>query len=595
MTDNRYFLVAAGVFLLSAYLLLFNLDYVALWHDEGVNAVLAKNWLTTGAFTGWDGRNLLVGSKGDSLNDDLIAASFPPWPSLPSVLGMLVFGNNEVGIRFFHAMLGVLSLPFLWLLLRLDFAQRTRLCVLAFTCFALSTQALLFMRQGRYYADAFLFSLAAFYFYRLYWRDRRLFYLALAAVFTLLNFFNHFGIGTSNALAMASWHLLFCRRETTRRQWGLFAVTGGAVFAVCLAYLLWVGVVGSDRTLEFGEDIYQRSWLERRGYLLFYHARDIISFHWLPLWVAVWWGGYVMLCWQSKKGTVKIANVKKRKKKAAWQDYLAAFYKTDRDVMAMRWAAMALLQVFFTAMVSVQPTNLKQLMIDSRYLLAALPFCAFMVAFCVEWLWQRRNALAGFVALGVFLVSNVWGFPALKPNFFSHATVRWTLPAFFSEVHHPYPTAIQEVVGFLRTHARDDETIEVLPRMDREVLIYYLSEQLIFCCQLNKRESVLPEEVVRTLGIPLYKKDILPTWRVYFGAFLKNDNYALVYQTESYFYPTQRPELELHLFASHSSGGGVENCATIWRLKDDTFDRLDEVSLPVDVNPCTRASADRRG
>ena len=34
-----YTLATAGVFLIAAYLCLVNLDYVALWHDEGPTAV----------------------------------------------------------------------------------------------------------------------------------------------------------------------------------------------------------------------------------------------------------------------------------------------------------------------------------------------------------------------------------------------------------------------------------------------------------------------------------------------------------------------------------------------------------------------------
>ena len=42
-SDNKFYTIAtAGVFLIAAYLCLVNLDYVALWHDEGPTAVRAK-------------------------------------------------------------------------------------------------------------------------------------------------------------------------------------------------------------------------------------------------------------------------------------------------------------------------------------------------------------------------------------------------------------------------------------------------------------------------------------------------------------------------------------------------------------------------
>ena len=47
-----YTLATAGVFLIAAYLCLVNLDYVALWHDEGPVAVQGKILLQQGDIIG---------------------------------------------------------------------------------------------------------------------------------------------------------------------------------------------------------------------------------------------------------------------------------------------------------------------------------------------------------------------------------------------------------------------------------------------------------------------------------------------------------------------------------------------------------------
>ena len=80
-----------GVFFFSVCIALVNLDYAALWHDEAANAILARTWLTTGALSGWDGRNLFVGNNGLILNARLYPAALPPLPALPSMLGLLLF------------------------------------------------------------------------------------------------------------------------------------------------------------------------------------------------------------------------------------------------------------------------------------------------------------------------------------------------------------------------------------------------------------------------------------------------------------------------------------------------------------------------
>ena len=541
--DKVYTWTTVLVFLIASYLALANLTYVALWHDEAVNAIAAKNLLAVGAYSGWDGRNLFYGtSQGTGIDSNLHLASYAPWPPLPSALGLWLFGHNELGVRFFHALLGVLSLPLLWLLLRLDFSDRPRLRMLAFTCFALSTQVLLFMRQGRYYPDAFFFSLLAFYFYRLYWRDRKYAYLAIVVVATVLNFFNHFLVGGSVALSMAAWHSLFYRHQTNARQWIELSVAGAVTSVVCLIYLVWVGIIGSSEVFEYAGEghIYQLGWLERHVHLVWFHLRDTILLQWLPLWVAVWWVYYLLLLAYRKKET------KARKKQRA----------LSAEDHAVRWAVMALLLLLFSSLLSVQPVKIN-VWVDSRYMIAALPFLAFMVAFCVDWMWQKCGAWMGIPLLMAFLMSTILGFPALRPNVFSGAAVRWTLPALWQEIHRPYQTAAHEIVDYLRQHAAQDDTVSVR-WPNNAILYFYLSEQVIFCCQLDI-SSHLPRKKVRALGVPLYRGDVLPVWQVVFNGNepeVKPELYQATYQAKAFYYTTQRPELEYHLFTPGRSKEG---------------------------------------
>ena len=63
--------LALGVLAVAAYLCLANLDYAALWHDEAPAALIGRNLLQRGDITGWDGRNLVGGTNGRTLNAEL--------------------------------------------------------------------------------------------------------------------------------------------------------------------------------------------------------------------------------------------------------------------------------------------------------------------------------------------------------------------------------------------------------------------------------------------------------------------------------------------------------------------------------------------
>ena len=66
-----YAALALGVLPVAAYLCLVNLDYAALWHDEAPAALIGRNLLQRGDITGWDGRNLVGGTNGRTLNAEL--------------------------------------------------------------------------------------------------------------------------------------------------------------------------------------------------------------------------------------------------------------------------------------------------------------------------------------------------------------------------------------------------------------------------------------------------------------------------------------------------------------------------------------------
>lgn len=533
-------LIAIAVAAASVYLMFVNLDYAAFWHDEGVNAVIARLLANGHGFNGWDGRNLFFGlgsadgSHSFAIDNDFNIVAFPPWPAIPSALGILLFGDGEFAVRAPHALLGALSLGVLWLLLRLNFAERPRLRLLAFALFALSPIVILYVRQGRYYADAILFTLLCFYCYQRFWKGRKVGWLIGLSLLTVLNFLNHFAIGFATAGAIALWHIFYYWRDTSRRCWMQLAVAGGCAAILCGGYLLAVGIIGGGNALEYDADIYRSGWFERHATLLFYYMRDTIQFGWLPLWAALWWAYYAVL--KKKKRTVALADDNKR---------------------VLSWALLGVLLIVISALVSVQPVHSHHVA-DMRYVVMALPFILFMTAVFVDWVWSRK-AIWGAVLLVLVMTSNFAGYPFIRQGLLCNGgrvAENFILPALIGEIHRPYPSAIAELAAYLRDHAQDDETILVWPPADYAVLLYYLGDKLIFCCRLSAQAS-LPEDKIRALGVPLYKGDVSPRWYVAIGDARKFPHYPKVYTGETFAYPTHRPELEFRCFVPPAGGGKV--------------------------------------
>ena len=556
---RRIGFVAAAILALSAYFTFVNLDYARLWHDEGTNALMARAIVYNGNISGWDGRNLFFGvrepDKFFGINDDLSMVAYPPWPALASAAGIFVFGDNELGIRFPHALLGFLSAVLFWMLLQLHFPNRPRLRLIALAVVALSPLMILYARQGRYYADALFFTLLCFYCYQRFWRGGHVGWLAGMALAAVLNFLNHFAVGFSAALAIALWHLLYCRRQTTKLQWIQLAGAGAATAAACGGWLLYAGVLGSN--LEYGGEFYEFSWLKRRVYLLFFYFRDSMRTNWLPVAVAIWWGWYAV--WPFLRRVWAWINSgdnkKKKKKKKAGADFADSALNSDSDSDIKKWSALALLMLAATSLVSVQTVE-NHHVADMRYAVMALPFFLFMSAVFADWAWAK-NKTAGGVLLAVLMLSNLGSYPVLfrqMHNYYGCPSETYPLAAMAREIHRPYPTTISETLDFLQMHARQDETISVHPLPDYAVLMYYLSHKLFFCCRLLPG-SPLPEEKIRSLGAPTYAGDAEADWWVVMGPQQPPGNYQLAYVGEYFAYPTNRPEWEYRCFKPAQTSG----------------------------------------
>ena len=478
-----YTAASMGVLLVAAYLCLVNLDYAALWHDEAPAAFFGKTLLQQGDIVGWDGRNLVGGMNGRTLNEALRDV-LPPLMYALNAVGFALFGVNEIGARIVHAILGIAALGVFYLLLRQHLPKYPRLRFFIFVFAAGSAQLLLYFRQSRYFSVMVLALLLLFYLYECYWRSRHPAYLLALALVAALSFFNHYAGGAATMLSLAAYHLLFRVRATTRREWALFAICGAAVAALGSSYLYWLGVIGGERSGFMGfagqnPTPYQGDKSELVLFVerIWIYTRELFTADWISWPVFSWFAGMALIAWQVRRKQAIEASRPVRRRGQRANDSASIAQKILGDDFPLAAAGkiilMGALFALFSAMLSVQPIWLNPFA-DLRYYVGALPLLLAMKGLFVEWAW-RRHVIAGAAALVVLLCTSAGAYPfnmVMLPS--GQKTLGLHLFEFIREVHRPYRDSISVVSRYLLQNAkRDDLVIHVPDFAYREALIFY--------------------------------------------------------------------------------------------------------------------------
>ncbi len=530
-----YALATAGVFLIAAYLCLVNLDYAALWHDEGPAAVRGKILLQRGDISGWDGRNLVDHAM---LNEDLRGV-WPPVMYALNAVGFAIFGIDETGARMVHALIGIATLGVFYLLLRQHLPSHPRLAFFIFLFAAWSAQLLLYFRSSRYFSMMVFALLLLFYLYERYWQSKNPAYLPIVAIVAALSFFNHYAGGAATMLSLAAYHLLFRTRATSRREWGWFALCGAGVVAVGACYLAWLGVLGGERSgfLDFASQAIAPYRGDLSPLALFLwkvwaYIRALFAADWISWPVFLWFAGAMVRAWTGSPRP------------------------SDDDfprVAVGKIILMGALFALFSAMLSVQPIWINPVA-DLRYYVGALPLLLAMKGAFIEWAW-RKHVVAGAALLCALLFSSVGAAPFnIKGEFTGKSTLGLHLFQFIREVHRPYPDAVAAVSNYLLQNAEKDDLVYVADDANRDVLIFYTGDHVRFCCFLDEN-APLPREKVAALRAPLYIEENAPDWIIGFGWLIPEAveqfaaRYSVVARLEVFPYPTQRPELNFHAFS----------------------------------------------
>ena len=565
-----YTAASMGVLLVAAYLCLVNLDYAALWHDEAPAAFFGKTLLQQGDIVGWDGRNLVGGTNGRTLNEELRDV-LPPLMYVLNAVGFAIFGINEIGARVVHAVIGIVALGVFYLLLRQHLPKHPRLMFFIFVFAAGSAQLLLYFRQSRYFSVMVLTLILLFYLYERYWRSKHPAYLPVLGLVAALSFFNHYAAGAATMLSLAAYHLIFRARATTRREWALFAICGAAVVAVGSSYLYWMGVIGGERSgfMGFGGQNLTPYQGDKSELVIFteriwIYTRELFTADWISWPVFLWFAGVVLLTWHARRKQMVGASRQVRRRARQANDGASIAQKILGDDFPLAAAGkiilMGALFTLFSAMLSVQPIWLHSVA-DLRYYVGALPLLLAMKGLFVEWAW-RRHVIAGASALGVLLFTSVGAAPFnIAMDSSGQKTLGLHLFEFIREVHRPYRDSISVVSSYLLQNAERDDLVYVPDFAYREVLIFYVGDHVRFCCILDEN-TPLPKNKIAALDAPLYIGKNTPDWIVSFeGLQLETveqivASYKVASKLKIHPYPTQRPELNYHAFSPLAPGDG---------------------------------------
>jgi hypothetical protein len=556
---------AMMLFIVAAYLALVRLDNTVFWDDEAHIAIMARNFLHTGTWTGWDGRNLLAYGNGIVLEPNL-RHIIPQLDAPLMALSFALFGVSTWAGRFPFVVAGLLSLVVFAALLRKQFAKQNVLQVFSFATLAFSVHFLLSIRTCRYYALAILLALLVFNAYRCCLERKRTIDFVILGLWAILLFLTSCLNAAAFLLALATVHIALHRRDWAAREWK------NAALAVTVFLLGAVPYAVVNRIWDFPLATTQ-PWYQRKTLHL---ISNVGGLNWIGLpWVVILGlVGFMLYRYQVSRRRQEAHGVSTRNGIEA----ASALREAEVHVFEPKvreWAVLVLAYVFFLSMLAPAEINVSN---DDalRYLYIILPWTA---GLCGAFLWfvaQRMKLLAialCFVLIGTNLLSlPLWG-----------GMPRFSLTDYIAEVHQPYPTSYSEVVSFLQKHARFDDKVLAVPHYTNYPLMFYVGDHVRFSALLN-RKTHLSIDTVRALPAPLLFEENFPDWYVSFGTWpmTKRDlrffsrphvengrriaySYRLFRTLDVFYEQTHRPEIPWHSFGPHRNFNRSKNAVYIYR------------------------------
>jgi len=247
------------------------------WDDEAYTAIMARNWLRSGTLTGWDGHNLLAYNLGWALDAQLQERVLPPLQFLVAAASMAVLGQSTLAGRLPFVILGLLSLPAVYLWCRRISCGSTLPAALPVWLLALNVPFLLYIAQCRYYSLILLFTPVILLCFAAAEAPRRRVWFGAGAAAMLLLMLSHYIAGVAVGAALGAVAVMPHR---ARRRRIAFVVALGAV---ALAVLSWAALRHGLLHLAARPEMDAAGRWHNFCRLLLLELRDIGPFEYFPM------------------------------------------------------------------------------------------------------------------------------------------------------------------------------------------------------------------------------------------------------------------------------------------------------------------------
>lgn len=215
---SRYLQVLLSLTLIGAILRFYNLGYNSLWLDEASTL------------------NFAVKSIPD-IWQATTAGEFNPPLFYWAEHVILLFGNTEVVLRFIPALLGVLTIPLIYLVGK-EFMDRN-VGIIAAAAFAFSPYLIFYSQEARAYSMTLFFVTFSMVFYLRALKNNELVNWALFGLLSALAFWSHFyALVIIGALLLYALYALLPRIKSSFREAGPVVAAGIIFGIICLPLIL---------------------------------------------------------------------------------------------------------------------------------------------------------------------------------------------------------------------------------------------------------------------------------------------------------------------------------------------------------------------
>ena len=539
----KWWLCPLLIIVLSGYLSFRGLANNYFWDDEAGTAIFARNLLRFGKLTAWDGRNLMAYRNGMELDENFINRYVPPLQFAVAAAGFKFLGVTTFAGRFPFVVVGLLSLIFFFLVLKLESGRNWSLCLFGLSLLAFSPSFLLYIRQCRYFSLVIFFPLFIYYFYKKYLsRHKPLCLVLVTAGFTGL-FFSHFLICAAFAFALLGIHLKFYLRG---RRFAPFLVAGAVFGGVVGYYLFASGFIPPDyANLRGGK------WLADRLVLLGRNFREINACNYFP------WSMLFGVLWLTLDRN--FSGLLKKK--------------------AKEWLLLIILYVICVSLFSPQPVFEKGTA-DVRYLAPLIPFGAALLGLIVFFLLSKSR-IAALVILPLLIFTNLF---SLNP--WSPVRLQADLISYTGEIHRDYITPYEAAAAFIGENCAAGDLVLVIPPNMSYPLQFYVGEKVVFGGRLDEKTN-LPRAKILKLNPALLVEEARPDWIISFRLRRLTEKILAYYALRGIRYEFRvalavyylgemiRPELLLHCFQPVVDFDPETEGVLIFKRREQIEDRSD--------------------